>query len=160
MMAMNYKRGSEKQHLAPTVVVLGGVAHLCFLLFAISSGSSGGVVQAKILLHLGHSWRSQSFPAQVSQSPPGSTEVRTHEMAFSEGPRVWLVLFSDAVQKVQRLLAEDCQVGKIEDESTRMPAVRTRAVTLAADPQLLPHRQLLPQNHQPGSWQLVCPRPQ
>ena len=29
MMAMNYKRWSEKQHLTPTIVVFSGIAHLC-----------------------------------------------------------------------------------------------------------------------------------
>ena len=84
--------------------------------------------------------------------------MRTHEMALSKGPRIWLVCFEDAVQEVQHLLAEDSEVGEVEDESTRMPAVRTRVATLVADPQLLLHHQLLPQKRQSGSWQLVCPR--
>ena len=71
--------------------------------------------------------------------------MRTHEMALGKGPRIWLVCFEDAVQEVQHLLTEDSEVGEVEDESTRMPAVRTKVATLAAGPQLLLHHQLLPQ---------------
>ena len=158
MMAMNYKRWSEKQHLTPTIVVLGGIAHLCLLLFAISSRSSGRVIQAKVLLHFGYCWCSQRLPAKVSQPSSCSTQMRTHEMALGKSPGIWFVCFKDAVQEVQHLLAEDCEVGKVEDESTRMPAVGTRVATLVADPQMLLHHQLLAQQCQSGSWPLDCPR--
>ena len=158
MMAMHNERRSEEQHLTPTVVVFSGIGHFCLLLFALFSGSSGRVVQAKILLHFGHSWRSQRLPAKVPQPSSSSTKVRTHEMALGESPRIWLVGFEDAVQEVQHLLAEDCEVGEVKDESTRMPAVGTGVATLVADLQMLLHHQLLAQQCQSGSWPLDCPR--
>ena len=156
-MAMDDKRWPEEQHLASTVVVLGGVANLVVLVLATFCRSSGSTLKAIILLNFGHSRRSQSFPAQVSQSPPGSSEMRTHKMAFSKSPSIGLVLVRNAIQKVEHLLAKDCQVGKIEDKSARMPAVWAGVATLAAAPLPLPHHLLLLQSHQSGSWQLVCP---
>ena len=82
----------------------------------------------------------------------------THEMALGKSPRIWFVCFKDAVQEVQHLLAEDCEVGKVKDESTRMPAVGTGVATLVADLQMLLHHQLLAQQCQSGSWPLDCPR--
>ena len=120
-MAMHNERRSEKQHLTPTIVVFSGIAHFCLLLFALFSGSSGRVVQAKVLLHFGHSWRSQRsqrLPAKVPQPSSGSTEMRTHEMALGESPRIWLVGFEDGVQEIHHLLAKDGEVGKVKDEST------------------------------------------
>ena len=155
-MAMHNERWSEKQHLTPTIVVLGGVVHLCLLL-GVSIPSSGKFIQAEVLLHFGNCWCCQRLPAKIPQPSSCSPKMRTHEMALGKGPRIWFVCFEDAVQEVQHLLAEDCEVGEVEDESTRMPAVRTRVATLVADPQLLLHHQLLPQQRQPESWPLVCP---